>query len=545
MERNKHTVRKLILLGIGILAAGLHCRTEAPSEAPSSSFEAAQELKEEDNEMQQKLERLLANKAEKRRKPNAASNNNHDEKPSKVVLIVVDTQRADSLQPYGESHPTTPFVSMLAKEGITFKNAFSTSSWTAPAMFSIMTGLYPSEHGVIEGTTLGFVGRKKIRAQPVLPKEAITLAEVLKDSGYTTYGINTNFLLKPKFGFDQGFDQFFGRGFTFLPYANMIVDGLAEEYKRTPRSFLWLHYFDPHYPYRPMPPWFGRWNDTKYKTYLDFAIGIGRDYLRQKENLGPDQFFDAKYVTPIIEKAKKTVVSQAMVSQGLQHLDNDPGSEYVRFLKAAYLSEVRTIDDAMSQALASLGVDDQTMIIVTADHGEELFDHGWCGHRHTLYQELTHVPLIIRLPGKERAGTVIHAPVSLVDVFPTVLDLLDLSMPKGLSGVSLKPLIEGKTVSKRPLYIEVDNRRVQLRALVEYPWKYIYNLTEKTGELFNLKRDPGEKNDLAKQNAGRGKTMRRRLLRLTEQIKPRWVSQGTESLTPNEIKQLKKMGYLQ
>ncbi len=152
MRQDKQHLRLCILIAIGILGGGLHCRTDRSQKQVSPDKAAAVVASEQaphvgDNELKIRFQRLLANKAEKRRQPLGVEKHNRELKPSKVVLIVVDTERADSLQPYGATLPTTPFLSALAKEGITFKTAFSPSSWTAPAMFSIMTGLYPSEHG--------------------------------------------------------------------------------------------------------------------------------------------------------------------------------------------------------------------------------------------------------------------------------------------------------------------------------------------------------------------------------------------------------------
>ncbi len=463
---------------------------------------------------------------------------------SRVVLVVVDTGRADATELFGAKYPTTPFLKELASQGITFKKVFSPSSWTAPAMYSIMTGLYPTEHGIVEGTTLGSIGRRKVRAQPVLPDEALTLAEVLKENGYTTFGINTNFHMNAKFGFAQGFDHYYGENFSFMPYANMIAESLAKEFQSSEKSFAWLQYFDPHFPYRPMPPWFDQWNDTKLKTVLDFSIGMITAYYRHQQDLDPNQPVDTKYVYPIIEMSRMISPNQHFISYGLQYLKWPPENDYARFLEIAYLSEIRNVDEAMKNALALLGIDDQALVIVTSDHGEEIFDHGWCGHRHSLYQELIHVPLVIRLPGKAKAGTVVDTPASLIDVFPTILDLLNLPIPKKLSGVSLVPLIEGKEIAPRPLYLEVNNRGGEERALVDYPWKLVLNMTKKTTNLYNLEDDPKEKVNLIKEQAKRADDMRRHLLNWVEKTKPRWTAQRSDVLSQQEIQQLKKMGYL-
>jgi len=198
----------------------------------------------------------------------------------------------------------------------------------------------------------------------------------------------------------------------------------------------------------------------------------------------------------------------------------------------------------MNKALALLGIDDNALVIVTSDHGEELFDHGWCGHRHSLYQELIHVPLVIRLPGKAKAGTVIDTPVSLIDLYPTILDLLHLEIPQKLSGMSLVPLIQGDKLPSRPLFLEVNNRGGEERAMVDYPWKIVLNLTKKSTALYNLESDPKENVNLIKEQGPRADTMRRQLLKWVEETKPRWRAQRSDTLSQQEIQQLKKMGYL-
>ncbi len=229
----------------------------------------------------------------------------------------------------------------------------------------------------------------------------------------------------------------------------------------------------------------------------------------------------------------------------LDYLDEKQNGDYNRFLKAAYLSEVRKTDEAMREALLELGVDDQTLIVVTSDHGEELLDHGWYGHRQSLYQELVHVPLVIRLPGKIKAGTVIDTPVSLVDLYPTLLDLLGIPIPAGLSGVSLVPLIEEKEIQSRNLYLEVDGQQGQMRGLVQYPWKLIHNLSDSSDLLFNLEKDPKERKDLSAGQPARVEKMRQILLTWVKQSKVRWNDNRIKRLSRREIKQLRKMGYVQ
>jgi arylsulfatase A-like enzyme len=199
----------------------------------------------------------------------------------------------------------------------------------------------------------------------------------------------------------------------------------------------------------------------------------------------------------------------------------------------------------MEAALASLGVDEETLLIIISDHGEEFLEHGRLGHRFTLYQELLHVPFVIRLPGRARAGTVIDTPVSILDLVPTVLDLIGEPIPDGLSGVSLKPLIEGGTIPPRPLYAEVKNRTGETKSITEYPWKLIFTIEDDVVELYDLDADPGELNDLSDSEPDRVTEMRTRLEAWFEDAEPRWDTEQAPPLSEEEMKRLQEMGYIQ
>ena len=221
--------------------------------------------------------------------------------------------------------------------------------------------------------------------------------------------------------------------------------------------------------------------------------------------------------------------------------------DWVRFLDAAYTSEIRNVDLAMQEALESLGVDDQTLIIIAADHGEELYDHGRLGHRSnkSLHEELIHVPLVIVFPEGRYAGRRIDTPVSLVDLVPTILDVLDLEIPSDLSGRSLVPLLEGEPFGPRPLYAEVTDGRSPTRAIIDWPWKYVHRFTPGRGMLYNLESDPGETVDLTDIDGDVKRYMLKTLLDWSNGLEPRWEPADPQPLTPEEIKRLKLLGYIQ
>ncbi len=464
-----------------------------------------------------------------------------------IVLIVIDTLRADATELHGAPVETTPFLRLLSEQGITFTNAFAPGPWTVPSMYSLMTGLYPSEHGIVSGGAAGIRSKQRTRGQQVLPPKAITLAERMKKAGYTTLGITTNFHLAPRFGFAQGFDAFAGEDFAFLPFPNLAVEAIADIFRAAPKSFLWLHYFDPHFPYLQVQPWFEQWNESKYRTYIDISTDVVLTYYRKKLKLQPDDPVAPEHLDLVVDGANYLTLNPDRLFYGLPYANQSVTEDHLGFYRASYFSNIRQTDEAMRAAFDKLGINDQTLVIVTSDHGEELMDHGGIGHRQSasVYQELLHVPLIIRLPDSERAGSKVDTPVSLIDIIPTLLDYLGQPLPKDLSGVSLMPLIQGAKIPNRPLFAEVKLRRGEGRALVEYPFKFIYNFTEQKGELYNLEEDPAEKKNLLTESPERAEAMHQRLIDWVEGKKPRWKIKNPDPIGPGDALKLKRMGYFE
>jgi len=461
-----------------------------------------------------------------------------------VVLITIDTQRADFTGPYGEKHATTPFLSKLASQGITFSNVFSAAPWTVPSMYSIITSLYSKEHGIVGGIVGG--RKKKGGGQQVLPDEANTLPELMRSAGYTTFGVCTNHHMNSKFGFAQGFDYFSGGDFLFLPFPNLVVNAYARKIKESPKYFFWLHYFDPHFPYIAQSPWFGKWNDSKYRTQYDLTQEIVLQYYRSITGLELSDPIAPNHAKLLTQTIRRVSINQSLFEPAIYYAKPSPDDDYMKCLRAAYKSNLRQTDEAMKEALETIGVDDNTLLIITADHGEEFFDHGKFGHRtnNSVFQELIKVPLVIRLPGKKHAGKIINTPVSTLDILPTIMELTDQKVPSDISGVSLVPLIEGKTIAPRPLFSEYSGAQKELRTIIEYPWKYIYDFKDDKAMLFNLQKDPKEKNDLREKEKKRADEMHKRLLNWVNRTKVRWQLGPPVKLSDQEFNRLKQMGYM-
>jgi arylsulfatase A-like enzyme len=313
---------------------------------------------------------------------------------SSVVLYLVDTLRADRLGCYGYRRPTSPHLDAFAREAVLFEHVVAQSSWTRPAAASILTGRYPEEHGA---TSL----MDGIR--PDVP----TAAELLKRAGYVTAAFVTNLNVAGRFGFGRGFDEYHyfeerdDRDTLYLSAAELnaaVLPWLDAHHDRP--FFLYVHATDPHAPYRPSADEAARFVPATIHPTIGRDAPV-RELLQAPELVTPDNL---------------TLVS------GL------------------YDAEVATADagfGALRAKLTALGLDGSTVIVFVADHGEEFHEHGGFDHGRTLYEEVVHVPLVVRLPGAAGGGRRVTTLARQVDLLPTLLALLGLDAPGDLPGVAL------------------------------------------------------------------------------------------------------------
>jgi choline-sulfatase len=403
-----------------------------------------------------------------------------------IVLVVVDTLRADHLPFMGYPRDTAPFLNSLAARGVVFERALSTSGWTVPAVGSIFTSLYPQQHGMVLG--LKRIEHAKGRDQKVgsLPTAVRTLPQVLRRSGYQTLGVIDNVILSPRRGFDRGFDRFV---VTRNGGAEVVGERvLAWKDKIDPARpyFLFLHYNDPHHPYLRREPWFTQFaRDGKVKD------------------------MEAQQV-------------------------------------AAYDSEVRWLDDHLRALHEKLGWDRNTVVVLTADHGEEFLDHGSDGHSSGLYGELLNVPLLVWESGGRYGPRRIPEAVSHVDILPTLRAIAGLPAEPTDMGKSLLPLLaEGRGGDpRRTLFAHIRPwGNPDINAVVEGRWKLIL-YPDGRRELFDVSADPRETTNLAeleKATADRLAANQRRF----EEAAPRYeTKEVTAPLDPEEEENLRTLGYI-
>jgi arylsulfatase A-like enzyme len=413
------------------------------------------------------------------------------ERPN-VVLVVVDTLRADHLGCHGYERETTPRLDQLAAGGLRFERAFSQAPWTTPSVASLLTSLYPTEIGIGSECSL-------------LPDELTLLPEVLAAQGYRTGAVISHTFCSERWNFDQGFDWFdqsnvAGHAAISSPGVTARALEFADWAGDAP-FFLWLHYFDPHFYYNEHP---------------EHAFGGRQGYS------GP--------IRPGLEFSR------------LLELRNTLTAEDLAELRRLYDSEIAFTDGwigALFDGLRARGLWERTLVIATGDHGEEFGDHGDIGHARTLYQELVNVPLIVKLPHSAAgppAGTAIPEPVALIDVFPTVLELTGTRWDGPLQGRSLLAARD----PARALVSETA-RAGGVQSLVSGDYKLIRRLDGDLRALYHLGQDPRELRDLSASHAREAQRLGD-ALEAWERSTRRGAAAEIE-LTSEELDELRELGY--
>ncbi len=415
--------------------------------------------------------------------------------------MTIDTLRADHVSAYGYPRPTTPFLDSLAAEGIVFEQAYSTAPWTAPSMASIFTGLPSRAHGVEHGA----IQAHHAWQHDILDDSFETLPEALRAAGYRTFGVTTNAHASAATGFDQGFDILSEANWEDADTANELAFGFAGRLVAEPSPwFLWVHYFDPHAPYRSWEGWIDRRADRP------------PDWKR----------FDGVSMTSIVKSIRLLRAQPRQLGQ----------------LIALYDAEIARTDDAIRRLFAKLEVGPEALVVVVADHGEGFLDHGNLGHGATLYDDQVRVPLIIRPPGGVAPPARRRDPASIMDVKATVLGAIGVPDTEPSAGRDL--LAEGvPDGSPRPIPLDNRRSRRELVGLREGAWKYVHARKSARERVFNLEEDPAETRDLA---ADRPELVER--LRASradfDRLWPRFSAPSTaESLGQEEARRLEALGY--
>jgi len=428
-----------------------------------------------------------------------------------VLLVTIDTLRADHLGCYMSRQAKTPEIDRFSKDAVRYFDCSSVAFGTTPSHVSIMTSTYARQHGVYNNKT-------------IMSPHSVTIAEILKDAGYHTAAFVSAIPVRSSLGLDQGFeffDQDFDPEFNYIERrAEQVTDRAIEwmrNYAGRKPFFVWVHYFDPHKEY--VPP-------GKFKNlHLPVNKMLKGDYGSAEQR---------------VDKAEQAIIYKALYAGEISYTDKHLG---------------RLLDWMRTE-----GHYDNTMTIVTADHGETLDEPGR-GLRFahpTVYEEVVHIPLIIRTPGQEdQGGKIVRKAVCTLDILPTVMDFLDIPIPgvipvqgRSLIGESFK-----ENNSPRPIFFEIAHRRGA--GVKVYPLKYVKIDDQKSyftaikaanpapEQLFHLGHDPGEWENLYM--SGHPDMEKMRELR---EIWKQNVLKGIPSIPPSSLndpdhlKKLKQLGYM-
>ena len=441
------------------------------------------------------------------------------DKPN-LLLIVIDTLRADMLSCYGGPIEAKNICGVAAQGGTVF-TGFSHASWTKPSFASILTSTLPSTHNTMSKTA-------------TLPPDIEMVSEVLQKQGYATGGIVANINLAPSFGFQQGYDEYrylspdylfgaeesssklifyqIGRkvGLRMKPghrvsdyYQDAVtVTAVADDWltrHKDSRFFLLLHYMDPHDPYFPHP----------------------------------------------------------YTGEGIARVENEhPDPALAKHMRELYEGEIRFTDEYIGKVeakLRELGIWDDTLIVITADHGEEFHEHGGWWHGTTLYEEQIHIPMLVKWPkGKVGApARVDDHPVRHIDIVPTLLTQAGAPIPAAMQGRDLAVPMAQRSESERMAYAEEDHEGNVLRSIRTDTWKLIEANPGNprglpTEELFAIEKDPQEKQNVVEQNAAVTAAMRQHAEAQRQLAASQAVEGGEQAkLTREECEKLRVLGYVQ
>jgi arylsulfatase A-like enzyme len=424
-----------------------------------------------------------------------------------VLLVTLDTVRADHLSAYGYSRATSPHLERLAAGGARFTRAVATAPWTPPSLFSLLTGTHAHQHNVV--------------AWGDRPAEGIpTFVEHLRAAGYRTAAFNNHdvfFAAQPEIA--AGFDRLFSRSDGEFP-AELVVDR-AIEWLRQNRGapfFLWVHLFDPHEPFTPPPPYNALWD--------------GEPQATERRAAPVDGGFGAGGIPRLV-------------------YEGAGGENRIERIIAAYDGEIRYTDEQVGRllsVLADLGLAQDTLVVVTADHGEilERSDtpyHGtvYFSHGTYLFEDLLAVPLIVRYPARIPARRNIDIPVGLVDVAPTILEAARLDASPAHRGRSLLRFFSSPP-SEGPLPVLSEELRNNWQALTWGRFKLIRYGPSRV-ELYDLQDDPRETRDIASQRPEVARALSEEMNRLTRT--PASAARDPRPLDGAILERLRALGYAQ
>ena len=426
-----------------------------------------------------------------------------------LVLISIDTLRADRLSCFGYARPTSPAIDQkLAALGVVFTQASSVSPKTTPSHMSMLTALYPTVHGVTmwEGT----------EERAVLNPRVHTLAELLQNAGYRTAAFTGGAPMHRTRGFDHGFEIY--RHGQQLPRALAWLEERAAD-----KFFLFFHTYDVHDPYAPP--------DEYVEQFAPGARGPLLDAARRVRSQGADWDSAHARYWEAVDRHDPVVTD---------------------LLGKLYDAGIRVMDDRtvtpLLGALDRLGLRDNTLVVLVSDHGEAFLEHDAFLHD-DVYWETTHVPWIMRWPGRLPAGRRITTPVSMIDLMPTLLDLLDVPLPEPVQGRSVAAAARGEELVPRPVISEYSTHQAGAFQQAVRIGNERLVLPAAPARLFDLATDPGEQRDVLADRPERAAALTAELDRWRTdcaRLVPRFSPSGTGvAPDPDTLRRLRALGYVE
>lgn len=464
------------------------------------------------------------------------------QKPN-IILIVLDAVRADHLSCYGYSKPTTPYLEELAAKGVIFDRAFAAAPWTPPSHASLFTGTYPSRHGVDVDENLYLNGKN------------LTMAEILSLNGYATLAVLPDAHLSQARGFSRGFDHF--EEIFRIPYVGFNRNSAISLL----RNLVWGRDGRAYHSSRLIKNWLRRQMANHEQPFFAFL-----NYKTAHNSYRSPRPFRGRFgISPFADQDQRKLRYYAnggaypYMAGGLEMTEQD-----MEVLRSWYDGAIAYLDYCIRDLLnffKELSVYDDTLVIITADHGENFGDHGLGYHMFCLYDSLIRVPLLVSYPRLGKTGKRISSLVSLTDVLPTVLELIgcDLREYPEMQGKSLLPF-DGKEVHAhifaefgRPQYMlkrlaarypECDFSRYDrgLRCVRTKEFKLIVR-SDGVNELYHLASDPGETNNLIEQRPQEANVLRLALEDWLTSFKPAPSSLPTRQDDLVIMKNLQELGY--
>jgi arylsulfatase A-like enzyme len=434
-----------------------------------------------------------------------------------IVLVLVDTLRRDYLGFHGFEGPVSPNLDWLASESTVFENAFTQAPWTKPSIASLFTGLHPDTHGLDNHEGLFGARESRLLTTGVLPASAVTLAEALKGAGYRTAAFVGNPWIHGRYGFEQGFDEY-----EVVETLDSILERARSFARGEGPFFLYLHFMDVHGPY-----------DAPEADY---------EAMKSSESLTPRETPQAGGELPPYLRGISWFADEDLEGRDFGGIVSFRLTRS-RTARARYAANVRDFDRRIAAFLNDLRTterNDDTILLLTSDHGEELLEHGGWDHGFNLYDHQIRVPLLIRAPGARDAGRRVSRTANLVDVMPTLLKLANVSPPAGIEGRDLMGADEGASAT----FAAATKHREGVYSVREGRYKLIRDGKTGTSALFDLESDPAEYRDVAAENEAEASRLLGVLTRHITATRRARLETETAVIPDEMRKRLEALGYL-